>query len=939
MLLVATCYRGAPVPRKGSHRMTTRSEAEALIAWGLEILPARAGHPVVSEWQQPRSPVACHDLWAKHPRASQAAAVMARSSLLVVDLDSDEGVAAWRSALPKSLGLNPAISLTSGPKKGRTGRGMHLWFRRPVDFPVQDFLRGDLGFDLRAFGVILVPPTKSHKDGTIYEWQRPLPAAPELLPLFPHELPAIQALLAPSSGTKARPIGRSHSGLPTLDDLIAHPPVVGTRDAVLISTMGRFARQAWPRLEYARGEAERVAAAICGGDMDESDVLERFERAWAYEDAKRTDVGQALGIDTDPEQMITTLEVSVGDKDHRSSERRCWLPWVISDARMVYDPVENEYTWEIQARRRAGLTTEERRAHVPSWRFSSNRDMERALNAAQLPVYSPGRPSKDPNLEARHRMERMLMSMFPTQWVQVPPGLWSAHDLRERYGFESPYPYLFVSQEVMLDPQGRPIPAHDHLGNPTIPLLSRSDKAKFPMVIERKEALEGWRDLCTFHFPEAMAPLAALTIMLPLKPLLVGRAFFPFLAVTGQAGAGKSNSALGRLVAASGMQIGTGRITAAGAKRMMGESRAGWLWVDDIEDPGALAEILRQVTDERTMSQAISGTSKAMNHFPLLQMPLLTGETLGSLEGERALEERAVHVELSGMVKDRMSLIDPSRKQWDDIEAWDRRFGGGSLLAGPLVSAVLDAVGRHPDATHWLYDQLKALGSISDSSDRLALKEGTLQFGVRLATWLARGMPDDEADVWYRPEYAAAIHSEVNLIEALAARAPDRIQHDASGRVVRRTSNVMRVICEFLAGLNSYDQAYILPKRGTGEKAMDHLIVTPVKVRISYDRDPIVFVYLPGLVAWAKQQKGPGAGHRVVSKTNWERELEERGWDRPTNPDQRFRARVWRATPEDSLRILHEVNYEFPAEARMPTLPSAPEGHLFPAGKESDEWG
>jgi hypothetical protein len=918
--------------------MTIRSDAAHLIGWGLEVLPAAKQHPLMDDWQHPHSAEQCLQEWDAHPNVKQAAAIMARSNLLVLDLDSDAGIEAWRAALPKDLAMQAACALSGGPnpKKPRTQRGIHLWFRRPSDFPVQDFLRGDKGFDVRAFGVILVPPTR-HRDGTVYEWKRPLPATPDLLPMFPSNLPEVKALLAPSKGTSAKPILKSKSGLPTLDALIASPPVEGTRDAVLISTLGRFANRAWPRYDYARSEVDRAAAALV--DIPTADVVDRFERAWAYEDRKRTDVFAELGVRVDPERLVTTVEVAVGSKDERTYEDRTWLPWVITDAQSVRDPVENENQWYITANVKVGLETRTRRAVVPAWRFKSNRDLEHSLSAENLALLSPGVPARESKMDARHRLQAVLQSTYPTDWVKIPPGLWSAADLLRRFDYESPHPYLFVSEQTTLDPQGRVIPMHDEHGQPTIPLMSRSRRTNYDIKIDRTEALQGWRDLLTFHFPEAMAPLAALTCMLPLKPLLVGRAFFPFLAVTGQAGSGKSNSAVGRLVAASGMQGGTGRITAAGAKRMMGESRTGWLWIDDIEDPGNLAEVLRQVTDERTMTQAISGASRGMNEFPLLQIPLLTGETLGSLEGERALEERVVHVELPGMVKDRRSLIDPKRAQWDDIEVWDRRFDGGASLAGPLVSAALEAVGGHSDPAQWLYDHVKALGSLTDQSDRLALKEGVLQFGARLATYLARGMPAAEAKAWYTAGYLEPIHPEINLIEALAKGTEERIQHDEAGRIMRRSSNVMRVICEFLAGLDSYQQAFVLPKNAKDGTATEHLQNYPVKVMLDQDHRPVVYVYLPGLERWAVNQRtNQSAGHRVVSKSNWAKELTERGWRPPKNVTQRVGQRVWRATTADAIRICHDIDFVFPAEARLPVLPPRPEGDLYDP-EESDEWG
>lgn len=113
--------------------------------------------------------------WQRHPDDG-VAILLQTSGILVLDLDGEDAVAE-----AADQGMPDAPMVVSG----REGLGLHLYLRRPTDFPPgRSIGRGQSGhIDLLSLGFVVAPPTAHWKTGAGYSWAvqptGPLPHPPE----------------------------------------------------------------------------------------------------------------------------------------------------------------------------------------------------------------------------------------------------------------------------------------------------------------------------------------------------------------------------------------------------------------------------------------------------------------------------------------------------------------------------------------------------------------------------------------------------------------------------------------------------------------------------------------------------------------------------------------------------------------------------------------
>lgn len=221
--------------------------------------------------------------------------------------------------------------------------------------------------------------------------------------------------------------------------------------------------------------------------------------------------------------------------------------------------------------------------------------------------------------------------------------------------------------------------------------------------------------------------------------LAAGASLFPFLCVEAPAEAGKSQGYPVFWYQLTGsVDDKGGRYTQPTFRDAVASRRGPAVWVDDVSSLDAFKDDLRQATVE---GHAIKmGEDRNTQVQRKLTAPIVISvEGAGSIHQEKAMKDRSLLLN-TPPVKERMSLNDPTRKQWDDITALQARYPEGlSVMAGTLVQMAL----RYAPARIAEFRDLRV------GSGRHGDKMATLRVGARI---LADITGDDEhikrVDAW-----------------------------------------------------------------------------------------------------------------------------------------------------------------------------------------------
>jgi hypothetical protein len=102
---------------------------------------------------------------AQFPGANLGMPTGEMNSLVVIDLDGDEGACSWGSLLSDHPGTPAEVAV-------RTGSGWHLYFLMPTGAKVGNSAgRIAPGIDVRGTGGYVVVPPSIHESGALYEWR------------------------------------------------------------------------------------------------------------------------------------------------------------------------------------------------------------------------------------------------------------------------------------------------------------------------------------------------------------------------------------------------------------------------------------------------------------------------------------------------------------------------------------------------------------------------------------------------------------------------------------------------------------------------------------------------------------------------------------------------------------------------------------------------
>jgi len=190
-------------------------------------------HPIRPRAKLPLTAHGCSDAsrdveqvdawWSRWPDANVAIAT-GPSGLLVIDLDGEEGLAAWRTLLADHPAATPRTLYA------RTGRGLHLYYKAPTGRRLGN-TAGKLAsnIDTRGVGGFVLAPPSVHPSGSVYRWyggqlaelaELPDWIAELLDPPRPPRAPVTPGAAAVNGGIghlsrwlAAQPVGRRNAGL------------------------------------------------------------------------------------------------------------------------------------------------------------------------------------------------------------------------------------------------------------------------------------------------------------------------------------------------------------------------------------------------------------------------------------------------------------------------------------------------------------------------------------------------------------------------------------------------------------------------------------------------------------------------------------------------------------------------------------------------------
>ncbi len=634
----------------------------------------------------------------KYPDANIGGSCAGR---MVVDID------------PRNGGETPDwLPTTRTHMSGRGDGGRHLVYWLPPDADVKS---GKLatGVDIKTGpGSYVVLPGSVHPDtGWLYvEDDHPMvPAPPALVSRFARD----------GSGT---PAGDSGTGVvrSLLSSLLENPARSGGRNDWMTAVCGHYAKRHrrepdlyWLHIRWSN---EKLSPPLSEDELNktatsiwESEQTNNPDRDLV--DALTPDNGYLIEVD----QRLMTLgwpDGSPRDAPAELVEFADFYPRVTS---VILDPDDGMYFYDIELHRSSGppvVTT------IASEAFGDPRALRKLLARFAASVTHPKRlahPTPDwstrllkfvTNQPAPHLNKASFLG-----WDDNERGYLTMDGVLDADGVRG---YRVTKPNTVELRQSTPI---DH---------------RYGFANTAAYARQVLEQVCTYQDSDVVAVFGAWWAASLVKHVIRRHtAMFPVMAIEAASGSGKTSGFFGLMVQLIGSNDGAGQYTLATLRNALSANSNSIVWVDDLDDPSTIHEMVRVLTAGGSLSKMVNHTRTI--RYPLVSSLLLSGESL-ALHDQKATLDRCILLHPPDPTRRRS--IHGDYPQWDDITrltAELHALGGGSALAGHFAQMSAEVM---EDIT-----QVCEVLSREVPSGRVGSWYLTLSVGARMLDYLITGDP------------------------------------------------------------------------------------------------------------------------------------------------------------------------------------------------------
>lgn len=713
--------------------------AQHLAGMGLNILPARFKDKVpIVEWtnyKNIRTDSMLPQWFGLRGKRNYWAMTGLMSGYIVIDCDTEAGDKWWREQLGDEV--------MSATAQVATSKGTHYWFKIPVGWPEDESVQSwavhpakdkdpnGPSFDVRADGGGVIVPPSVHETGHVYTWKRELSEAVEAPPALMDGSIRARAPKAGGGTGDDEPAGNSTRSL--LATLLSRAPGGdGTgRNDWLTKVAGHYARTYHNMQDLYLAHCKQ-ANAMMGEPLDDKEFEKCTASVWRGEHARNPEraLDASCGwLKSGKTRLLTQVakkDINTGDTSYELEEYADFDLQAIGV--MVEEGDTRTYWVKVRRKRRGHGDTEEFDAVLPGSMLGDDRKMRSFFSARALTILPPRGMSPQEGSPGL-RIQRYLESQNPpTVTVSKTLG-WDQSIIGGAGGFIT-HDGVITAEEVFTTEQAGVIP---------LPSLKSGGVAPHVYGFEgdEDEARRVLGEVLTFHDDDVTAVFGAWWAACLIKPQIEAKtSLFPFMAIEAPSESGKTNGFFSQMVELNGNTAGEQNPTFASLRNMAASHKNGIQWVDDLDDPSNLMELLRAATSGGSLTK-MGEDRESIISATIVSPVVISGEALG-LDNQKALLDRAVVLK-AGSPTSRMSRRDASRRQWDDVLLLREQYPDGlSAVAGWLVKSAL------------LYadDAIGLLKSLRSGGGRVGDKFAILRCGARLVDALLAESPAGLQEAW-----------------------------------------------------------------------------------------------------------------------------------------------------------------------------------------------
>lgn len=716
--------------------------AKELAGYGFNVLPARYKDksPLIpwTKYQKQRTDSLLSSWFGGTQQRNFWIMTGQMSGIIVVDCDNEAGATWWEDRLG-------TVTMESTARV-KTRKGYHYYFRIPEAYigqvipswsvhPGEDD-NFEESFDVRADGTGVIAAGSVHESGHVYRWVLPdgeddpracmLPAPEQLLDgSLRREAPRGGG--GSGEGTRKSASGQTRS---MLSSLLSNPPSGegSGRNDWLARVAGHYAKTYHAQEDLYLSHCH-AANQMMGEPLGKKEYTKTIESVWKGEHERHPQ--RALDADCgwlrDGGWIILTQIVNQDKEGNKEYGVDTYSNFNIKAKGVMVDEQGQRTYWVELMVRRPGGSTDKIDTVLPAVVSGDERKLRVWLAGFGVSVLPPDNmwPRSGPS---NLRLQRYLESQQPPV-VHIASTLgWDAAILNGAGGFVTHDGVITADRLIEVDSCGvRANPALQAGGLAPHVYGFENDE------VEAKRVL---REVMTFHDDTITAVFGSWWAACLLKPQIEEySSLFPFVAIEATSESGKTNGFFDMMVQMNGNTRGETQSTKAALRDMAASHKSGIVWIDDMDDPANLMELLRAATSGGTLSK-MGEDRMTIKNAKIVSPIVISGEQLG-MSTQKALIDRAIPVNATSPTG-RKSLHDPTRPQWDDIlEVRERYPEGLSVLAGWFVQDALRVVDQ-------VLVELKKgrRGVAGRAADKIAV----LRAGAKLLDYLVAENP--ERYVW-----------------------------------------------------------------------------------------------------------------------------------------------------------------------------------------------